>query len=154
MHIPHFTKQAALRQNLEFVSKTLTENLHLRWSYSVFHVDEYRDDTNRVVCVVFGTHQLQDMLMVFMIRLTETKAGYTEVHIECGRNDTSGYPAKELTQRFVSTQQHQKYAEDTMAQLLEFCQTPHGEGTGMMDIVRSLLNTILGATKSKRKYQA
>ncbi len=152
MHIPHFTKQATLRQNLDFVSKTLTENLHLRWNYSVFHVDEYRDDANRPVCMVFGTHVYQDTLMVFVARLTETKAGYTEVQIECGRNDTSGFPAKEVAQRFISTQQHQQYAEATMTALLEFCQTPHGEGTGMMDIVRNLFNTILGAAKTKRNY--
>jgi|SRR5688572_13712180 hypothetical protein len=156
MLIPHHHESAHIDAPLEEVTKNLVENLHLRWGYGVFQVDEYTDEENFPVCVVYGAATINNTtFLALVIRLEALDRYSTGVTIECGTLSTGGYPLNRPSNLDSSREHETGHTRKAVEDILKFCTTPHGQGFGIADMMRSLVERVWNrsGTKDKRRYK-
>ena len=155
MLIPHHHEEAHIDAPLDEVSRNLIENLHLRWGYGVFQVEEYTGDDDEAVCVVYGVaHPGSSIFVVLVVRLEQADRFSTYVIIECGQPNTGGYPFNRPDTLTVIERETQ-YTSKAVDDILRFCTTPHGEGRGVADMMRNLFERVFtrSGQKDKRHYK-
>lgn len=155
MLIPHHHESIHLEYPLDEVSHNLIENLHLRWGYGVFQVEEYTDDHDQAICVVYGVATPNSVMMLVIVRLEEVERDVTQVTVDAGQPKTGGYPfnrPETLNDHQMSeSSQTSKIVDD----IFKFCTTPHGEGGGFADIMRTFFERVVtkSGPKDKRHYR-
>jgi len=157
MSQPHYQVVHNVTLPLNDVTRHLAENLHLRWSYGLMYVDQFADEDERAISVIYGIHMPGDKTMFGLrIFLSEPKSNNwrsTRIEIQIWHMQTQGWPlvdsqgqaVMETDPRQTHAQRLRKIAQD----VVEFCEAPHGAGSGIFDLIRSVfVNTI-----KRRKYK-
>ena len=149
----HYQETALVHLALDNVTQHLVENLHLRWGYGLLYVDRYMGEDDMPVNVVYGLRKDSDErhFGLRIVLMAESKSTAVETNI---RHITmSGWPLqnKEGKGLFRSnpTVGLQKEFDHIADDILEFCEKPHGQSSGVLDTVRSWL----GMGGQRRKYK-
>jgi hypothetical protein len=148
-----YQETAVLPLGLDEVTRNLVENLHLRWGYGLLYVDKYSDEDDNPVNVVYGIRKKDDDAIYGMRLLLTDMGTTTELETNLWRVVNAGWPFTDSTGNSIFVTSRVK-DEETMIELAEdifrFCETPHGQATGVMDTLRSLF----APRDSKRKYNS
>lgn len=141
MNEPHYTQRTILRMPLVDVTNNLADNFHLRWSYGLLFLDQYTDEDDRPMSIIYGIRKAGDN-EIFHIRvvLAATKSNSTEIEIQAWHVQTKGWPfVNDQGQSILAKNpeethlpQFSKIAND----VVQFSQTPHGGGQGVFDLIR------------------
>jgi hypothetical protein len=156
MKITEFT--TSFPEPVEIIAARLIENLHLRWYYCVFHVDEYTDEQDRTIYTIYGLYnggQSNTTPYFLIVWLTQLDKDQTQFKLEYGTANTHGYPMQ--TMNWFDSRE---YSPEPTAvhplsdDIIKFCRVPHGEGSGMVDWLRRAVDRLLPGTtsKGKRRY--
>lgn len=148
----HYQEIAELPLTLDDVTQHLVQNLHLRWGYGLLYVDRYIGENNEPVHVVYGIRKPNDENLYGLRVVLSTERKSTMIEINLWRMVHKGWPFQNQEGKVVIgvdiLQGHQTAFEQITRDILKFCETPHGQGSGVMDKLRNLF----GKGGEKRKY--
>lgn len=148
-----YQETANLPMGLDEATQNLVENLHLRWSYGFLYLDKYTDEDNQPVNVVYGIRKADDDRMYGMRLILTDSGASTELETNLWRVMNAGWPFVDSRGNSILARSRAK-DEETLIQLADdvyrFCETPHGQASGVMDTLRN----IFAPRGNKRKYNS